>query len=229
MILSVLGAIAIFGISEIAGEVYHQNHVYDNKNFIINNGKRFADISEKVENKIAEKKKEKKAKKENDTVIEAEVKDIDNKDGESINAILSTLDKQIQSINKSKTADIISAEVNVTNSFAKVCGMIIKEGLLSKKDLEQLSKLQNQATELAADLADGKYTNQQTAKKEIKELGNKIVPYIEKNTAKKEKSANENTKSANFTVVKDEVTSMPDFTKPVSPLKFADDIDTENN
>ena len=97
----------------------------------------------------------------------------------------------------------------------------------SKSFLEQLSKLQNQATELAADLADGKYTNQQTAKKQIKELGNKIVPYIEKNTAKKEKSANENTKSANFTVIKDDATSMPDFTKPVSPLKFADDIDTE--
>ena len=221
MIGTIIGGAAVFVVSELAGEVYHIWHKNDEKNIAMKAGRKLADYTEVIDDKIAERKQKSTAKK---NLKKANNPKVISTQGKSVDELLSALDKQIQSINKSKAADILTAEINVVNSFAKVCEMIIADAKLAKKELSEIAKLQKEAEKLALELLDGTITNQQSVKKMIKDLGNKVVPYINKNSyiieAEKaaSKAKSENKTPVKFTVVDENKTNIPDFTKQTKPL-----------
>lgn len=227
---AIVGGALIFGVSEVFGEVYHSWNRSNENNVLIKAGNKLADCTEVLEDKAAEVKIKVTTKKNykeacNPKTIAAS--------SESLNDALAALDKQIQNINKEKSADVLAAEANVISSFVKVCDIIIKENKLTEEDVKALEEIKAKGEDLSTQLMEKKITNQNTAKKKIKEYANLVQPFIDKNISlstptveNQSGQANNGTTPGTFSAEEEKI---PNFAQDVKPLTVSDVRDLANN
>lgn len=227
---AIVGGALIFGVSEIFGEVYHSWNRSNENDVLIKAGNKLADCTEVLEDKAAEvkikvttKKNYKDACKPKTIVASSE----------SLNDALAALDKQIQNINKEKSADVLAAEANVISSFVKVCDIIIKENKLTEEDVKALEEIKAKGEDLSTQLMEKKITNQNTAKKKIKEYANLVQPFIDKNISlstptveNQSGQVNNGTTPGTFSAEEEKI---PNFAQDVKPLTVSDVRDLANN
>lgn len=218
MIGAIIGGAAIFGVSEIFGEVYHSWNYNNEKDILIKVGNKLADCTEVFEDKVAEIKNNveaKKISKNNDNVKSITASP------ESLSDALAALDQQIKNINKEKSADVLAAEANLVSSVVNICDLIIKESKLAEEDIKALEEIKVNGEDLYSQLLEKKITNQNTAKKKITEYVNLVQPFIDKNIAIN------NNKPGTFSAEEEKI---PNFAQQgVKPLTVSDARDLANN
>lgn len=229
MLGAIVGGALIFGVSEIFGEVYHSWNRSNEKNVLIKAGNKLADCTEVLEDKAAEVKIKVTTKKNykdacNPKTIAAS--------SESLSDALVALDQQIQNINKEKSADVLAAEANLISSVVKVCDLIVKENKLAEEDVKALEEIKAKGEDLCSQLIEKKITNQNTAKKKIKEYVNLVQPFIDKNIALSPSAENQSGQANNGTTpgtFSTEEEKIPNFAQDVKPLTVSDVRDLANN
>ena len=229
MLGAIFGGALIFGVSEIFGEVYHSWNRSNEKDVLIKAGNKLADCTEVLEDKAAEVKNKVTTKKNYKNACKAKTIAASS---ESLSDALVALDKQIQNINKEKSADVLAAEANLISSIVKVCDLIIKENKLAEEDAKALKEIKAKGEDLYSQLIEKKITNQNTAKKEIKEYVNLVQPFIDKNIALSPSAENQSGQANNGTTpgtFSTEEEKIPNFAQDVKPLTVSDVRDLANN
>lgn len=230
MVGTILGLGAIFGASEIAGEVYHSWHHNDEKNVIINGGRKLADYSEALSARVAEEKEKidskkglKKASSSKNMMNSSKV----------VDEIIAALDSEINRITNEKDSDIKKVEIYLVESIIKVCDILTKAGNLEQDSIDDLAKIKNSAENLVNIINNDGLTNAKI-KSQITKIATQLQVHIDTNKAIEEakkpaKKVEEKTetKKGTFTVVDEEKKTVPDFTKPVKPLKKAEEAPIE--
>jgi hypothetical protein len=229
MLGAIFGGALIFGVSEIFGEVYHSWNRSNENDVLIKAGNKIADCTEVIEDKAAEIKNKAEAKKNYKNACKPKVIAASS---ESLSDALVALDQQIQNINKEKSADVLAAEANLISSVVKVCDLIVKENKLAEEDVKALEEIKAKGEDLYSQLMEKKITNQNTAKKKIKEYVNLVQPFIDKNIAlspsveNQSRQVNNGTTSGTFSTEEEKI---PNFAQDVKPLTVSDVRDLANN
>jgi len=230
MLGAIFGGALIFGVSEIFGEVYHDWNRDHEKNVLIKAGNKLADCTEVLEDKATEVKNKVKTKQNYKNACKPKTIAASS---ESLNDALVALDQQIQNINKEKSADILAAEANLISSVVKVCDLIIKENKLTEEDVKALEEIKAKGEDLSSQLMEKKITNQNTAKKKIKEYVNLVQPFIDKNVSLSTPSAENQSGQANngdaSGSLSGEEEKIPNFAQDIKPLTVSDVRDLANN
>jgi hypothetical protein len=220
--LEILGGALIFGVSEIFGEVYHSWKHDNEKDVLIKAGNKIVDCTEVIEEKTAEVKNKIETKKNYKNACKPKAITASS---ESLTDALAALDKQIQNINKEKSADVLAAEANLISSVVKVCDLIIKENKLTEEDVKALEEIKVKGEDLSSQLMEKKITNQNTAKKKIKEYVNLVQPFIDKNISLSTPVVeNQSGQASNG-----EEGKIPNFAQNVTPLTVSDVRGMANN
>jgi hypothetical protein len=226
---AIVGGALIFGVSEVFGEVYHSWNRSNENNVLIKAGNKLADCTEVLEDKAAEVKIKVTTKKNYKNACKPKAIAASS---ESLSDALVALDKQIQNINKEKSADVLAAEANLISSVVKVCDLIVKENKLAEEDVKALEEIKAKGEDLYSQLMEKKITNQNTAKKKIKEYVNLVQPFIDKNIALSPSAENQSGQANNGTTpgtFSTEEEKIPNFAQNVKPLTVSDVRDLANN
>ena len=229
MLGAIFGGALIFSVSEIFGEVYHSWNRSNENDVLIKAGNKLADCTEVLEDKAAEVKNKVTTKKNYKNACKPKAIAASS---ESLSDALVALDKQIQNINKEKSADVLAAEANLISSVVKVCDLIIKENKLTEEDVKALEEIKAKGEDLSSQLIEKKITNQNTAKKKIKEYVNLVQPFIDKNIALSPSAENQSGQANNGTTpgtLSTEEGKIPNFAQNVKPLTVSDVRDLANN
>ena len=226
MVGLILGGLVTFGVASIGGEVYHDYHKDDEKNYLIEAGKKLADVSEVAGAKFNEAKEQAKVNADFNKATKPKNLNV-SQTQDAIDNILNSLDAAIQQINDQANKEMIATEKHVFDSMIQTCDLIVKEAKLSKEKIAELNELKERIQESSAKVESETLTIKQ-GKVQIKTLLGKLKNFIELNNVKKltaeEVEVVEPQAADTKFMAKPVEEKIPDFTQPVEPLNKVSDI-----
>lgn len=223
MIGTILGGLAIFGVSEIAGEVYHSWHYDDKKNPVMYVTRKLADSTEVVSEKVDSIKRSTKA----STQFK---KATSNKklNTESASNISDALDNVIDDINKNKATEVNTKLSEACISLSNLAEMTSADEnfkKLNEVDKKYIIDSKTKLLDLSMKIKAGEFTEAK-AKQQVKSIGLKIGAIGDKliamNEEKEQKEAAAKKTLGAFTVSEDEKLIKPNFTKKLQPIVDSD-------